>query len=197
MRPSEYLRGTGEGTTTITEGGVRLVVDFSHGQKTGFYLDQRMNRGIIARMSAGRSVLNLFCYTGAVALRAVAAGATSVTSVDSSRRALEIAEESVLLEPFARRSCVRMDPGRCILLPRGSGVYDIVVADPPPFARRRVELEGALKGYLSLFRAMPSQALSRRLRVLLLLFRSSRPSAFPAGGERGGPEVRQACPAHP
>ncbi len=151
VRPSEYLRGTGEGTAVITEGGVRMLVDFSHGQKTGFYLDQRMNRGIIARASAGKSVLNLFCYTGAVALRAVAAGATKVTSVDSSHRALEIAEESVLLNPSLGANAFEWIQGDVFSYLEEPGVYDVVVADPPPFARRRMELEGALKGYLSLF----------------------------------------------
>jgi 23S rRNA (cytosine1962-C5)-methyltransferase len=150
-RPSEFLRGTGEGTTVITEGGVRLLVDFAHGQKTGFYLDQRLNRGTIARTSAGRSVLNLFCYTGAVALRAVAAGATKVVSVDSSRRALEIAEESVLLNPSLDANAFEWIQGDVFSCLEAPGMYDVVVADPPPFARRRAELEGALKGYLSLF----------------------------------------------
>ncbi|HEY9593502.1 MAG TPA: class I SAM-dependent methyltransferase, partial [Spirochaetia bacterium] len=93
-RPSGYIRGEGDGTAVIAESGTRLLVDFARGQKTGFYLDQRANRGIIAAASAGKTVLNLFSYTGAVALRALAAGAVQVTSVDSSRPALEVAERS-------------------------------------------------------------------------------------------------------
>jgi 23S rRNA (cytosine1962-C5)-methyltransferase len=150
---SGYLRGEGDGTTVITEGGVRLVVDYAQGQKTGYYLDQRENRNIMTRCSPGRSVLNLFSYSGAISLRAAAAGATRVVSVESSRRAIEVAQRSAAL---ASEPCP--DPGRCQWIQEdvfayldGTGSFDMVIADPPPFARRRADVEGAMKGYLSLF----------------------------------------------
>jgi 23S rRNA (cytosine1962-C5)-methyltransferase len=148
---SGYIRGTGEGTSIIREAGTRLLVDFAQGQKTGYYLDQRENRSLIARCSAGRAVLNLFSYTGAVALRAAAAGALKVVSVDSSKRALETGRESVKLNPGLGEglfSWVQDDVFRFL---ESRETWDLIVADPPPFARRRVELEGAIKGYLSLF----------------------------------------------
>jgi 23S rRNA (cytosine1962-C5)-methyltransferase len=149
--PSGYVRGEGDGATVIREGAVRLKVDFAHGQKTGFYLDQRANRTLIASCSAGRTVLNLFSYTGAVALRAAAAGALKVTSVDSSRSALDLAEASVSLSPGLRGDALEWVQGDVFTFLESPPPCDVIVADPPPFARRRVEREGALKGYLSLF----------------------------------------------
>ncbi len=147
---SRYLVGDGDGTAAIEECGVRLVVDVARGQKTGFYLDQRANRGICASLARGRSVLNLFSYTGAFSLRAAAAGAASVVSVESSPRALELAAANVALNPAidaSRLSWVREDVFDW--LPT-AGRFGLVIADPPPFARRRAEIEGALRGYLSL-----------------------------------------------
>ncbi len=148
---SGYLRGDGEGTTVISEGNVRMRVDFAHGQKTGFYLDQRANRTLIARCCVGKAVLNLFSYTGAVALRAAAAGAVKVTSVDSSRSALELGESSASLSPGLPGDALEWVQADVFSYLESQPRCDVVVADPPPFARRRVERDGALKGYLSLF----------------------------------------------
>ncbi|HET6451875.1 MAG TPA: class I SAM-dependent rRNA methyltransferase [Spirochaetia bacterium] len=148
---SGYLAATGDGTTVIREGGVPLKVDFVHGQKTGFYLDQRANRSRIAQASRGRTVLNLFSYSGAVALRAAAAGAARVVSVDSSRAALDLAAESARLSPDLPAERLEWVQGDVFSFLETPGQYDIVVADPPPFARRRSELDGALQGYLTLF----------------------------------------------
>ena len=148
---SGYAHGAGDGTTVIREGDVRLQVDFAHGQKTGYYLDQRANRTLIAKYSAGKTVLNLFSYTGAVALRAGAAGARKVVSVDSSRSALDLAETSVGLSAALRPEIFEWVQGDVFTFLESPPTCDVVVADPPPFARRRVEREGALKGYLSLF----------------------------------------------
>jgi 23S rRNA (cytosine1962-C5)-methyltransferase len=149
--PSGYVRGEGDGSAVIREGEVRVKVDFAHGQKTGYYLDQRANRTLISRHCAGKTVLNLFSYTGAVALRAVAAGAQKVTSVDSSRGALQIADESVSLTPGLRPDAFDWVQGDVFSYLESRPTCDVLVADPPPFARRRVEREAALKGYLSLF----------------------------------------------
>jgi 23S rRNA (cytosine1962-C5)-methyltransferase len=150
-RPSGYLHGTGDGTCTIREGGVRLRVDYERGQKTGFYLDQRANRNAIALCSAGKAVLNLFSYSGAVALLAAAAGAAHVVSVESSRKAIDGARESVMLNPRLHEDVLEWVLQDVFTFLETPARYDVVVADPPPFARRRAEMEGALKGYLSLF----------------------------------------------
>jgi 23S rRNA (cytosine1962-C5)-methyltransferase len=148
---SGYLRGSGEGTSIIREAATHIRVDFAQGQKTGYYLDQRENRSIMARCSAGRTVLNLFSYTGAVALRAAAAGALKVVSVDSSKRALETGAESVKLNPGLGEGLFSWVQDDVFSFLEARETWDLVVADPPPFARRRIELEGAVKGYLTLF----------------------------------------------
>jgi 23S rRNA (cytosine1962-C5)-methyltransferase len=148
--PPGYLAGDGDGTAVIEESGLHMVVDFARGQKTGFYLDQRANRMACAALAAGRSVLNLFGYTGAFALHAARAGATQVVSVESSPRALELAARSLSLNPGldpARFSWIKEDVFDWL---GTAGSFGLVIADPPPFARRRTEVEGALRGYLSL-----------------------------------------------
>ncbi len=161
---SGYLEGGGDGSAIIREGAARMKVDCAHGQKTGFYLDQRENRRIIAGSAADRVVLNLFSYTGAVALEAALAGASRVVSVETSRPAIEAARASAELNPGIpadRLEWVQEDVFSYLEHPCE---YDMVIADPPPFARRRAELDGALKGYLSLFtqcmRGLPSGGLA-------------------------------------
>lgn len=149
---SGYLAGNGDGTSVITESGLSFLVDFMRGQKTGFYLDQRENRRIAASLAAGRSVLNLFSYTGGFALHAAAAGARNVVSVDSSAFAIELCARNADLNTSIDASVLdwRKADVRDFLqdAPRSS----LIISDPPPFARRRSELDGALKGYLSLNR---------------------------------------------
>jgi len=150
-RTSGYITGAGDGCCIIREGAVRIIVDYQGGQKTGFYLDQRENRRLIARSSTGRRLLNLFSYTGAVALAAAAAGASQVVSVESSRRANELAKESLGLNPALAKCSLEWVQADVFSFLEAGGTHDIVVADPPPFARRRAELHGAVQGYLSLF----------------------------------------------
>jgi 23S rRNA (cytosine1962-C5)-methyltransferase len=147
---SGYLAGSGDGRAVITEGGVRMVIDVARGQKTGFYLDQRANRTACTAVAAGRRVLNLFAYTGAFSLRAAAAGAAHVVSVESSKYALEQAAESIRLNPgLAAGTFAWVQDDVFDHLARAER-YDLVIADPPPFARRRMDVEGALRGYLTL-----------------------------------------------
>lgn len=134
----------------ITEGGVRIVVDVARGQKTGFYLDQRANRAACASVAAGRRMLNLFAYTGAFSLRAAAAGAERVVSVESSRIALELAAESARLNPGLDAGALAWVQEDVFDHLARAETYDLVVADPPPFARRRMDVDAALRGYLTL-----------------------------------------------
>lgn len=148
--PSGYLEGSGDGRETIREGALRFVVDFQRGQKTGFYLDQRDNRLLAGRLARGRRVLNLFGYTGAFALHALAGGAVEAVSVESSAGALAAARQSAALNPTldaGRLSWVEGDAFAYLEEERARGSFDLVVLDPPPFARRRSEAAGALRGY--------------------------------------------------
>jgi 23S rRNA (cytosine1962-C5)-methyltransferase len=143
-----YLEGAGDGRETIREGSLRFRVDLERGQKTGFYLDQRDNRLLAGRLAAGRRVLNLFAYTGAFALHAAAGGAAEVVSVESSRGALALARESATLNPgLDGRRLQWLEADALVHLEKEQGSFDLVVLDPPPFARRKSELPGALRGY--------------------------------------------------
>ena len=131
----------------IQEDGARFLVDVLHGQKTGFFLDQRESRARIRPLAAGRRVLNTFAYTGAFSVVAGLAGATHVTSVDTSRPSLGLAETAWALNglPPERAAFVVGDVFDFL---RGAGErYELVVLDPPPFVRRRRDLEPGLRGY--------------------------------------------------
>ncbi len=145
---SGYIVGEGEGREIIEEYGIKFLVDYAQGQKTGFYLDQRENRAILLEIASRKRVLNLFSYTGGFSLYSVYAGAQGVTSVESSGLAIEIAKGNVELNELdpAKFEWVHGD-AIDFLLNAEDREYDIVVLDPPPFARRRGELRGAVRGY--------------------------------------------------
>ena len=132
---------------TIEEYGARFVVDVLHGQKTGFYLDQRETRRCLGALAPGRRVLNGFAYTGAFAVVAARAGAREVVSVDTSRLSLGLAETA-----WAENG-LDAAVGRFVVadvfdfLRAGDDRYDVIVLDPPPFVRRRRDLDPGLRGY--------------------------------------------------
>jgi 23S rRNA (cytosine1962-C5)-methyltransferase len=131
----------------ISENGRRHVVDVRGGQKTGFFLDQRPNRDLTVGLAAGRRVLNLFAYSGGFSIAAARGGAGHVTSVDSSAAALAHAEAAWRLNGLAddAGTFVRADVFDYL---RGDvAPADLVVLDPPPFARRRTDRERARAGY--------------------------------------------------
>jgi 23S rRNA (cytosine1962-C5)-methyltransferase len=150
-------------TLAITESGRRYLVDIRGGQKTGFFLDQRANRDLVAALATGRRVLNLFAYSGAFTIAAGQGGAVAVTSVESSPTALALAEaawrENGL--PAGVATFTRADVFR--YLHAEVSPADLVVVDPPPFARRRGDRERALAGYkdvnLRVLRAAAADAL--------------------------------------
>jgi 23S rRNA (cytosine1962-C5)-methyltransferase len=153
--PGGYLRGSGDGRQRIREGSLELEVDIERGQKTGFYLDQRDSRLLARRLSGGRRILNLFAYTGAFALQAAAGGAVEAVSVESSPAALQTARRSAALNPglpAERLAWVEGDVFRYLEGGTGAESFDLVIVDPPPFARRRSEVPGALRGYAQLNR---------------------------------------------
>lgn len=131
----------------IAESGRRHVVDVRGGQKTGFFLDQRPNRDLVERLAAGRRVLNLFAYSGGFSIAAARGGAAHVVSVDSSAAALALAEAAWRLNGFdaAAGAFLRADVFDHL---RGAvPPPDLVVLDPPPFARRRTDRDRARAGY--------------------------------------------------
>jgi 23S rRNA (cytosine1962-C5)-methyltransferase len=136
---------------TIIEDKLRFPVDLLGGQKTGFYLDQRENRIVVGRLAAGRKVLNAFSFTGAFAVHALAHGAAHVTNVDTSLEALEGAEATLRLngfDPDAHAEGIQGDVFQVLRGMRDEGRrFDLVILDPPKFARSKAELDGALRGY--------------------------------------------------
>jgi 23S rRNA (cytosine1962-C5)-methyltransferase len=132
----------------IAEGDIRFLVNLAEGQKTGFYLDQRENRGAVARLAAGRRMLDAFCYTGGFGLHAARAGATSVLGVDISEPALTLAAENARLNALENVSFERGDVfARMQGLQESGAQFDLIVLDPPKFARARNAIEEALRGY--------------------------------------------------
>jgi 23S rRNA (cytosine1962-C5)-methyltransferase len=129
------------------EHGHKFKIDWEKGQKTGFFIDQRENRNLLAHYSKGKKVLNVFSYTGGFSVYAMKAGATEVHSLDSSARALEICDENVLLNdlPTEGHKCLQEDA--IAYLKEDLSEYDIIVLDPPAFAKRATARHAAVQGY--------------------------------------------------
>ncbi len=132
----------------VLENGHKFFVNWTEGQKTGFFLDQRENRSLVGKYSKGRNVLNLFCYTGGFSVYALGAGAVHVDSVDSSRKAVDMVERNMLLNGFGPS----MHTGCCadaieFLRDVPEDKYDLMIVDPPAFAKHRGALNNALRAY--------------------------------------------------
>ena len=143
-----YLWGSSDHETqAVAENGIRLLVNWEKGQKTGFFLDQRENRELVRRYAAGRTVLNTFCYTGGFSVYALAGGAREVCSVDSSERAVELAAENVRLNfgDDAPHTAVAADAVE--YLKHIDDRYDLIILDPPAFAKHHKVLGNAMQGY--------------------------------------------------
>lgn len=148
----------GESTVTeICENGVRYAVDFENGQKTGFFLDQKLNRLAVAKLARGRRVLDCFTHTGSFALNAALHGAEHVTAVDVSESAVEMARRNAVLNGLeGRMDFLAADVFE--LLPRlceERAKYDLVILDPPAFTKSRRTIHSAERGYREInYRAM-------------------------------------------
>lgn len=144
---NEYL--IGDFTTDVAvEQGLKFHVDWLRGQKTGFFVDQRDNRMLLQHYSHGRKVLNMFCYTGGFSVYALRGGATEVCSVDSSAKAIALTEANVALN-FADTAPHRAEAVDAFdyLAQMPTGRYDLIILDPPAFAKHRGALKNALRGY--------------------------------------------------
>lgn len=132
----------------VSENGHRFYVNWTSGQKTGFFLDQRENRALVGRYAAGRNVLNLFCYTGGFSIYALAAGALHVDSVDCSGKAMSMVDRNVALNGFdPSRHTSYCEDAIDFIKKSPDGKYDLIVVDPPAFAKHRGVLRNALRAY--------------------------------------------------
>ena len=132
----------------VLENGQKFLVNWTEGQKTGFFLDQRENRALVGSLARGRNVLNLFCYTGGFSIYALANGALHVDSVDSSKKAMMMVDRNVALNGFDQTKhtslcCDAIDYLRDV----PAGKYDLMIVDPPAFAKHRGSLKNALRAY--------------------------------------------------
>ena len=130
-----------------TERGRKFYIDLEQGQKTGFFIDQRENRTLLRTLAEGKRVLNVFSYTGGFSIAAMQGGAEHVTSLDSSRRALDLAEEAVGLNDFNTQTHESIEADALAFLKNGVSDYDIVVLDPPAFAKSASARHAAVQGY--------------------------------------------------
>lgn len=145
-----YLIGKETAQLTALENGLNFHVDWLRGQKTGFFVDQRENRSLLERYSAGKSVLNMFCYTGGFSVYALRGGAKLVHSVDSSAKAIDLTDKNVEAnypndlrhKSFAEDAFKYLNNLHTL-----DQQYDLIILDPPAFAKHREALRNALKGY--------------------------------------------------
>ena len=144
-----FIHGSTEEDVAI-ENGLKFHVDWLKGQKTGFFIDQRENRSLLEHYAKGRSVLNMFCYTGGFSVYAMRGQAKLVHSVDSSAKAVELTNQNIALNfpQDTRHEAFCEDAFK--YLDTHDGKYDLIVLDPPAFAKHRSTLRNALKGYTRL-----------------------------------------------
>ena len=142
----EQFEAEGRSEIAFHENGLKFLVDVSSGQKTGFFLDQRSSRNRIRELAKGRHVLNAFCYTGAFSVYALAGGAESVCSVDASKAAIDLCRQNVVLN-FAK-AVHRPEVADCFeYLAQIPDTFDLIILDPPAFAKHQRAVQRALRGY--------------------------------------------------
>jgi 23S rRNA (cytosine1962-C5)-methyltransferase len=151
---TRLAHGTLSGPVELTENGARFQIDPLEGQKTGWFYDQRDSRAFIARFASGRTVLDAYCYGGGFGIAAAMAGAKSVTLLDRSAGALEAAGRSAALNGVFDRCTVRQQEvfEALAAMAEAGETYDVVIVDPPAFAKSRKDIPTAVKGYRKLVR---------------------------------------------
>lgn len=147
---NEYIVG-GFDTNVATENGLKFNIDWLRGQKTGFFVDQRDNRSLLQHYAKDRNVLNMFCYTGGFSVYAMRGGAKMVDSVDSSAKAITLTDENIALNfsGDTRHRSFAIDAFK-YLADMKDGEYDLIILDPPAFAKHRNALKNGLLGYRKL-----------------------------------------------
>lgn len=142
---NNFLAGN-TGSTIVTENKLKFRVDWIEGQKTGFFIDQRENRQLIKQYARGKNILNLFCYTGGFSVYALAGNARLVHSVDSSAKAIKLLNENISLN-FSRANHETYTEDAFKFLENIKDTYDLIILDPPAFAKHQNVLPNALQGY--------------------------------------------------
>lgn len=143
-----YLWGHADhASQVVLEHGEQFLVNWEEGQKTGFFLDQRENRELVKRYARGRTVLNTFCYTGGFSVYALSGGAREVVSVDSSERAVELATENMKLNFGESSNHSEIAADAVEYLKEIGNRYDLIILDPPAFAKHHKVLSNAMQGY--------------------------------------------------
>ncbi|MCH4147537.1 MAG: class I SAM-dependent rRNA methyltransferase [Prevotella sp.] len=144
-----FIYGGSEDNIAV-ENGLKFQVDWLKGQKTGFFVDQRENRALLEKYAKGRSVLNMFCYTGGFSVYAMRGGAQLVHSVDSSAKAIELTNQNIAMNfpDDERHQAFCEDAFK--FMENEKNKYDLIILDPPAFAKHRAALHNALKGYTRL-----------------------------------------------
>ncbi|HOD93143.1 MAG TPA: class I SAM-dependent rRNA methyltransferase [Clostridia bacterium] len=155
---ADYLKHPNSTVTEIIENGIVYEVDFENGQKTGYFLDQKFNRQLVARLALGKNVLDCFTHTGSFALNAIKGGADHVTAVDISESAITMAKKNAQRNGFADKidfiTCDVFDLLKDLAQSRKSS-YDFIILDPPAFTKSSKTVYNASKGYYEInFRAM-------------------------------------------
>jgi len=154
--PDSYLYRVADPSAEVLENGYRFAVDWEMGQKTGFFLDQRDNRKLVELYAKDRSVLNLFCYTGGFSLYALGGGAKLVHSVDSSQKAISLLNHNIYLnyplsdtshQSLVTRHSSQVADAMEFLRNVEPQVYDLMILDPPAFAKHKGALHNALQAY--------------------------------------------------
>ena len=201
------LRHPEKAETVITENGVRYHVDVENGQKTGFFLDQKLNRRRVAQLAKGRRVLDCFTHTGSFALNAAFGGAEHVTAVDVSEAAVKMARQNAVLNGLeGRMDFVCADVFDLLPGLEGKCDYDFIILDPPAFTKARKTAANAMRGYKEInYRAMKllprggilATASCSHFATPAMFEKMLAEAALDAGRQLRQIEARQQAPDHP
>ena len=132
----------------VKENDSKFIVDWEEGQKTGFFLDQRYNRDLVRQLAKGKNVLNTFCYTGGFSVTALKGGANKVVSVDCSKKAITACEKNIALNGFdIKENPSVAEDAKLFLQNMKKGEFDLIILDPPAFAKNHKSLHRGLQGY--------------------------------------------------
>ncbi len=142
---NNFLMGSAE-NTVVSENNLKFRIDWTEGQKTGFFIDQRQNRQLLKQYAQNKDVLNLFCYTGGFSVYALAGNASRVHSVDSSAKAIDLVNENVTMN-FSDANHESYADDAFKFLEQTKESYDVIIIDPPAFAKHQSALHNALQGY--------------------------------------------------